>query len=370
MKIATVEALVLNGTGDQGAYGAPYGALVRITTDTGLVGYGETDSHPAMVKAVIEAGYHDEMMSGLGPLLIGEDPRHTDRLWRRMAEGTSNIGRDGLTVAAMAAVDLALWDIRGKAEGRSVHDILGGARRLSLPCYATHPLGATLEETAGFARTLRERGLPAVKFGWRPLGEGDAAGDEAIVATLRRELGDDIKLLIDGGIAYDVATAIERSRMLAAYDVHWFEEPLAPYDIEGYRQLRAASAVPIAAGEMAMTYAELARLIDNGCVDVLQVDVSRVGLTQAMRVAAAAASRDVACVNHTYSLDWNLAASLHFCATLAKTDLFEVQLAANELRDNLVADRPCMVDGEIAVPQGPGLGVEPDLAALQRFTVS
>ena len=370
MKIDKVEALVLQGSGKQGAYGAPYGALVRITTDTGLIGYGETDSLPSMVKAVIETDYHDEMMSGLAPLLIGQDPRHTDDLWRLMADGTSNIGRDGLTVTAMAAVDLALWDIRGKAEGRSVGDILGGARRSSLPYYATHPLGATLEETAGFARSLRERGVPAVKFGWTPLGQGDAADDEKIVSTLRRELGDGIKLLIDGGLAYDVTTAIERSRMLAGYDVHWFEEPLAPYDIEGYRQLRSEAAVSIAAGEMAMSYGELARLIEADCVDVLQIDISRVGLTQAMRLAALAARHDVACVNHTYTLDWNLAASLHFCATLATTDLFEVQLAANELRDNLVRDRPRIVDGEIFVPDGPGLGVEPDLAALDRFTVS
>ena len=370
MRIANVEALCLSGRGRQGAYGAPYGAVVRITTDTGHVGYGETDSLPSMVKAVVDAPYHDEMMSGLAPLLIGQDPRHSDDLWQRMAEGTSNIGRDGLTVAAMSAVDLALWDIRGKAEDRPVHDILGGAKQLSLPYYATHPLGVSLEETGGFARDLRQIGVPAVKFGWAPLGQDDAAADEKIVRTLRRELGDDIKMLIDGGVAYDVTTAVERSRMLADYGVYWFEEPLAPYDVDGYRRLRRDASLPITAGEMAMSYEELARLIEGDCVDILQVDISRVGLTQAMRVAALAAGHDIVCVNHTYSLDWNLAASLHFCATLAKTDLFEVQISANELRDNLMRDRPRLVDGEIQVPQGPGLGIEPDLAALRRYTVS
>lgn len=370
MKIDKVEALVLRGSGKQGTYGAPYGALVRITTDTGLTGYGETDNHPAMVKAVVEADYHDEMMSGLAPLLIGQDPRHTDHLWRHMAEGTTNIGRDGLTVSAMAAVDVALWDIRGKAEGCSVRDILGGARRLSLPYYATHPLGATHEETAGFARNLRERGVPAVKFGWTPLGQGDAADDEKIVSTLRRELGDGIKLLIDGGLAYDVTTAIERCRMLAGYNVHWFEEPLAPYDIEGYRQLRSEAAVPIAAGEMAMTYGELVRLIEGDCVDVLQIDISRVGLTQAMRWrhSPRGTTLPASTIPMRSTGTWRRACS--FCATLATTDLFEVQLAPNELRDNLVRDRPRIVDGEIFVPDGPGLGMEPDLAALDRFTVS
>jgi len=370
MRIETVEALMLEAPGGQGAYGAPYGAVVRITTDSGLTGYGETDSLPAMVKAVVEADYHDEMMSGLKPLLIGEDPCHTDHLWQRMADGTANIGRDGLTVAAMAAVDLALWDIRGKAEAVPVHAILGGAKRTALAYYATHPLGATLEETAAYARALRDKGVPAAKFGWTPFGKGEAKDDERIVATLRRELGDGVKLLIDGGIAFDGKTAIERSRMLADYDVHWFEEPLAPYDLEGYRKLRAASSVPIAAGEMAMTIGELTRLIENDCVDILQIDISRVGITQAMRVAARAAAHDIACVNHTYSLDWNLAASLHVCATLTKTDLFEVQLGANDLRDNLVRNRPRRIDDEILVPDGPGLGVEPDPEALKRYTVT
>src|SRR5262249_27517843 len=257
MKIATVEPLELRGRGSQGAYGAPYGAIVRVTTDSGLVGYGESDSMPSIVKAVLEAPFLHDMMSGLRHLLLGEDPLDIERLWQRMARGTSNFSRDGATLQAMAAIDIALWDIKGKALGKPVHELLGGARRDKLAIYATHPLGATLEEAARFAAALKDRGMPAVKFGWHPLGP-DPADDEAIVRTLRQALGPEIGLLIDGGNAWDAPAAAERCRRFTPYDVFWLEEPLAPYDFAGYAQLRPMTRMRIAAGEMASSLVELA----------------------------------------------------------------------------------------------------------------
>lgn len=369
MKITNVDVLMLSGPGRQSQYGAPTGTLIRVDTDEGITGWGETDSHPAMVKAVVESEHHDEFMSGLGALIIGQDPRDTEAIWRRMARGTFNVGRDGLTVAAMAAIDLALWDIRGKASGLPVCDVLGGAKRKSFPFYGTYPLGDTLEQTRSNARELKRLDLPAVKLGWRPFGAGDASDDEAIVRALRDELGDDIELLIDGGLAFDVKTAIERSHMLADYGVYWFEEPLHPYDFAGYRQLTNKSAVPIAAGEMAMTRTEHARLIEGECLNVLQIDITRVGITTLVDVAALAEQHGIACVNHTFSLDWNLAASLHAFSTLDRIDLLEVQATPNEIRDTLAAERPQILNGEICLPIGPGLGVEPDQEALRRFLV-
>ena len=190
MKIRNVEAIPLRGQGEQGAYGAPYGLILRIATDSGLIGYGETDSMPSVVKAVVEAPFLNEMMSGLKWVLLDQDPLDIDGLWRRMAQATLGYSRDGVTLQAMAAVDLALWDIKGKALGRPVHELLGGARRQKLRCYATHPLGRDLAETAGFAAALRDAGFTAVKFGWSPLGP-DAEQDEAIVACLRQAIGPD-----------------------------------------------------------------------------------------------------------------------------------------------------------------------------------
>ena len=368
MKIAKVDAIPLRGRGDQGAYGPPYGIVVRVTTDTGIIGYGEADSMPAVVKAVIEAPFLNEMMSGLKWVLLDQDPLNIEGLWHRMAGATLNYSRDGATLQAMAAVDLALWDIKGKVLEAPVSELLGGARRGTLPCYASHPLGRDVVETAQFARGLCDAGFTAVKFGWYPLGP-DAVRDVAIVSALRQAIGPDAALLIDGGLAWDVETALDRLRSFEPYRLFWLEEPLRPYDFAGYAKLSEATATPIAAGELASSSVELGRLVEERCVDVLQVDISRVGLTQAMKVAALAASHGIPCVNHSYSYGINLAASLHFAAAIERTSLFEYQATANEIRDALIANAPQPVAGVIAVPRGSGLGVEIDEDALRHFAV-
>lgn len=365
MKIVGVEAFDLAAPGG-GTYGRPYGALVRVTTDAGLAGWGETDSCPAVVKAIVEAPRHHELMSGLGALLLGEDPLEISRLWRRMRRGTGGYGRAGAAVHAMAAVDLALWDLKGKALGVPVHRLLGGARRSRVRVYGTHGLGTTLAETSQLAAGLARRGFGAVKFGWSPLGP-DPDEDEAIVRTLRQAVGPSVELLIDGGNAWDAPTAIERCRRFAPYRIFWLEEPLDPDDLDGYARLVGAVDTRIAAGEQASTAGELERLMSVGRVHVLQVDVSRVGLSEAMRVAAMAERLGTPCVNHTYSLDLNLAASLHFVAAIAETSLFEFPAQPNELRERLFPNRPRPVEGMLAVPEEPGLGVAIDEDALERY---
>ena len=258
MKITQVEAIPLRGRGNQGAYGPPYGVVLRIATDSGIEGYGEADSMPAVIKAVVEAPFFNEMMSGLKWVLLDQDPLDIDALWQRMAMATLNYSRDGATLQAMAAVDLALWDVKGKALGKPVCDLLGGARRQSLRCYATRPLGSNLDETDRYARELRDMGFNAVKFGWYPLGP-DAEQDMAIVATLRRAIGEDADLLIDGGLAWNVDMALDRLRRFEPYRLFWLEEPLQPYDFDGYARLTRTSATPIAAGELCSGAVELGR---------------------------------------------------------------------------------------------------------------
>ena len=365
MKVAAIETFPLAAEGQLGMYGAPYGFVVKVVSDDGLVGYGETDSMPSVVEAVIRAPFLNDLMSGLACVLIGHDadPREA---WRRMAQATLNYGRDGPTRHAMAAIDIALWDLKGKAEGKPVHALLGGARRERVRAYASHPLGRSLGETADAARRLVAQGFTAVKFGWHPLGP-DAEADEAIVRTLREAIGPDRDLLIDAGMAWDVPTAIARCERFAPYRLFWLEEPLQAYDVAGYTALAAATQTPIAGGEMAASYAELSRLVEAHCVDVLQVDVSRTGLTEAMRVAALAERFGVPCVNHTYSYLLNAAASLHFMAAVHETALYEHQAAPNQMRDRLDQGQLAPRDGWVTVPSGPGLGVEVDEEALRFF---
>lgn len=366
--IRSVEAVPLAAGGEIGAYGGPYGLLVRVESSDGVIGWGEADSHPAMLRAVIEGGFHFDGMSGLAAVLVGRDAADIGGAWQAMERATFNIGRDGLTRMAMAAVDIALWDIRGKTLGKPVHALLGPKRHENFRWYGTCGLGPTLEATAVLACNLLATGATAGKFGWVPLGES-AAGDEAIVATLRETLGPDIALLIDGGLAFDTDQAIARARMMGRYGVHWFEEALAPYDRDGYRRLRRVSPVPITAGEMASSATELIGLIEGGCVDVVQIDLARTGITQAMRVAEVAARCGVACVNHTYTLAWNTAASLHVMAAIDHVDLFEMQVLPNPLREELAPGAARPKGALVHVPDAPGLGVEPGAAMLARFTV-
>src|SRR5262249_46688835 len=226
----------------------------------------------------------------------------------------------------------------------------------------------TTAETEAYARKVVEMGFSAVKFGWHPLGP-DAEEDEAIVRTLRKAIGDDVDLLIDGGMVWDAETAIARCKRFQPYRLFWLEEPLRAYDVEGYARLAGATEITIAAGEMAASFDELCSLLNAGAVDILQVDVSRIGLTEAMRVAALAERHGIPCVNHTYSYLLNAAASLHFAAAIGETALFECQATPNEIRDALDAGQLRPRDGWVMVPSGPGLGVEVDEDILNKFRV-
>lgn len=369
MRITDVTTFILGARDGRSVAASGGHLLVKVETDDGITGWGEAFTAPAIIKMIIDAEYVGERRSGLKALLIGEDPLDTDGLWHRMAEGTLLLGRDGVAMHAMAAIDLALWDIKGKAAGQPVHALLGGARRDRVACYATHTLGSTLDETVGYAKALVERGCRAVKFGWLPKGNR-ADDDEAIVRAIRKAIGPDIKLMIDCGMYWDVDTALDRTRRFAPYDIYWFEESLPAYDVEGYARLRRESELKITAGEMAATAGELNRLIDADAVDVLQIELTQTGLTPAMAIASAANRRGIAIVNHHYVLDVNLAASLHFLAAVDTIDLCETPGNQSAIRDAIARNPPRPdSDGIIAVPTAPGLGIDIDEDAVRRFTV-
>jgi len=362
MHIAAVRAFALYRPGTVGHYGGPYAALVRIETDDGLVGWGEADSSPVVIKAIVEAPFQDELMAGLASLLVGQDPREPAALWPRMLRGTSQFGRAGAALQAMAACDLALWDIAGQAAGVPVHRLLGETRRSRLEVYATHPLGPTPEASAAHARTLVARGFTGIKMGWAPLGP-DPDRDEAFVRALRDAVGPRVRLLIDGGNAWDAPAALERCRRFAPYDLTWLEEPLAPEDTDGYREVTQAGPMTIAAGELCSTARELDALSEAG-VGVIQIDISRVGLTQGLALARRVAARGGRIVNHTYTHALNLVASLHLMAVAPAVSLCEVQANPNALGAALFPDTPLAEAGYVRVPTRPGLGIAPDPAAL------
>jgi L-alanine-DL-glutamate epimerase-like enolase superfamily enzyme len=330
--------------------------LVRVRTDSGLEGIGEADSSPEMVKAAIDAPFSHNVATGLRHLLIGENPLETDRLWQKMYRRTMYCGRRSVTITAMAAIDMALWDLKGKHFGEPIHRLLGGKQHDKILAYASILFGKDGAETAEIGRRWREAGYRAVKFGWEPMGASEAV-DRDLVAGARRGLGDDATLLIDAGCVWDARTALERAKAFEAQRIGWLEEPLHPDDYEGYRWLRDRSPVPIAAGEEECGRQAFRPLLDGRCLDIYQVDLSRNGFTDASYLRHRIEEIGARLCNHCYTSPVTVAASLHWLCTCRDAFLFEDCVEDSPLRHELTHEKVQAVDGWIHVPDRPGLGV-------------
>jgi L-rhamnonate dehydratase len=330
--------------------------LVRVRTDTGLEGIGEADSSPEMVKAVIDAPFSHNIATGLRPLLVGENPLETERLWQKMYRRTMYCGRRSVTITAMAAIDMALWDLKGKHYGEPIHRLLGGKQHDRILAYASILFGKSGDETAKIARRWREAGYRAVKFGWEPMGQSEAV-DLDLVRGARRGLGDDGTLLVDAGCVWDARTALQRATAFADFRIGWLEEALQPDDYEGYRWLRDRSPVPIAAGEEECGRQSFRPLIDGRCLDVYQVDLSRNGFSESRYIKERVEEIGARLCNHCYTSPVTVAASLHWLSTCRDAFLFEDCVEDSPLRHELTQERVQAVDGWISVPDGQGLGV-------------
>ncbi len=370
MRITDVEAIWLRlPEVDERCDGTQDTLVVRVHTDAGVVGVGEVDSAPMVAKAIIEAPLSHAIARGLRLCVLGEDPRDIARLWDRMYQGSIFYGRGGAAQQAISGVDMALWDIAGKATGQPVYRLLGGGFRTHLRAYASILFGDTPGATYEIGRRLVDQGFTGVKFGWGPLGR-DEATDVALVREARRGLGEGVELMIDAGICYDSSTAIRRAAQFAEYRPFWLEEPLHPDALEGYARLAAHSPVRIAAGEQETTVRGFEALLDAG-LDVVQPDVARVGgPSQAIEIGRLAARRHRLCVNHSYKTGISIAASLHFLAALPNSSWLEYCVEGSALRRTLTRQLFPVVDGQVAVPQEPGLGVDLDEEVIARYRVA
>jgi len=342
--------------------------VVRIETDAGITGVGEVTSQSYVCKACFEAPRSAARRHGLTSILIGEDPLDPQRLWEKMYYETNRFGRRGAAIHAISGADIALWDIEGKAEGKPVYELLGGAHRTTVRAYASVLFGDTPDDTAALAREFVELGLTAAKFGWGPFGK-DPKTDLAHVKAARDVLGDDRDLMVDAGHAWDLPTAIERAELLAPLGIAWLEEPLAQDDRKGYAELCRVSPVPIAAGEGDVTHYDFEDLIERG-LHVVQPDVAFCGgLTVCRRVSDMCQTHGRRAVPHCFSTGINLGASLHWMASVPNGDLVEYCLRPSPLMRKLVKNLPPLVDGRVPVPTGPGLGIELDEDIIREFRV-
>jgi L-rhamnonate dehydratase len=380
VKITDVEILVLEAPGayqipkgSEEAYGIKYLAIVRVKTDAGITGYADVETQPHVARAIVEAPSEGAVPGflGLKGVLIGEDPFEVERLWQKMYMASVYYGRRGAAIQVMSGVDIALWDIMGKAVRKPVYKLLGGAYRDKVRAYAStlfRSSPAAIEESC---RRYMDQGFTAVKFGWGVFGQ-DPVRDVSLVEAARRALGDRNELLVDAGwsIHRTPKEAIALVRRLEPYRPFFVEELLHPEDYDGYAQVAAAVDTLIACGEQESTPWGFRMLLEHGKVDVVQPDVSRCGgFTAARRIVHMAELHDRLCIPHAWTSDLLTAASLHLNAFMQRSVFLEFNVSQGPLSRALCRKPIEMKDGHVAVPQEPGLGVEVDESALEKYRV-
>jgi len=368
MKITQITCQVLRIPSVEAKTAASQDAvLVRVHSDSGLEGIGEADASPEVVKAVIDAPFSHNVACGLREVLVGENPLETGRLWQKMYRRTQYLGRTSVTIAAMAAVDMALWDLKGKHYGEPIHRLLGGKQHDRIRAYASILFGRDGSETAEIGRRWTETGYQAVKFGWEPMGESEAL-DIDLVRGAREGVGD-ATLLVDAGCVWDARTALRRAHAFADFGIEWLEEPLRQADVDGYAWLRDRSPVPIAAGEGECGRESFRPLVDRHALDVYQVDLARNGFTDASYIRSRVEEIGARLCNHCYTTPVTVAASLQWLSTCRDAFLFEDCVEDSPLRHELTNETVQAKDGWIEVPDGLGLGITLNEDAVAKYLV-
>jgi D-galactarolactone cycloisomerase len=341
--------------------------LVRITTTDGLYGWGEGYG-PA---GVVEAG-----IKFLSPLVLGRDPLRVEAVWQSMVRRSFDYARRGVLLAAVSAIDVALWDLRGKMLGQPVSVLLGGRRRDRVKVYATGMYftngGNLAEKLAEEACKYVERGYTTVKM---KIGLG-VAQDLENVRAVRDAIGPDVGLMVDSNHAYSRKEALFLARRMEPLGVICFEEPLSPEDYEGYRELRLRTEIPIAAGECEYLCVGFRHLVAGQCVDIAQPDICAAGgLTEVKKIVALANTFGCNVMLHCWGTGVAFAAALHLTSTLdvvpgrmhVPEPLLEMDRTENPLRDELTTPRFVARDSMVPVPTGPGLGIDVDTDKLREY---
>ncbi len=374
MKITDVEAIVLRqAVVNEGiADGSQDDLVVRIHTDEGITGIGEVDSSPELVQALVQAPSSHAVAVSLRDVLIGEDPMDVERLWQKMYRGLIYFGRRGIAIHAISGLDIALWDIKGKALGKPVFELLGTPHRDRVRAYASMLMPDTTEEVTEAITALKEQNFTAVKLGWGPLGK-DSKQDVALAAAAKEAAGDGVEIMIDSGLGYvaDAKRAIEVAREYEQIGIYWLEEPFEPDEYEAYAELADAVDIRVTAGEQDSTWWGFRELIDRAHVDLVQPDVTRCGgITETLRIAELAYSQGKETVPHAWKSGIIKAASLHCNAVMPDGIWQEYCVADTPIAKTLTVQRlPIEADGCVAVPTTPGLGVDLDEDVLESLRV-
>lgn len=344
--------------------------LVEIETDEGLIGWGECYGPARITAAVVQS---------VAPWLIGQDPLRTEFLWQMIYARLRDHGQKGAVIQGLSGIDIALWDIKGKHFGVPVHRLLGGPLRDEVQAYATglyrrksgDPLRYLAEEAAGHVAD----GFKAVKL---KVGFG-VEEDAAVTRAVREAIGPDIALMVDANHAYDAVAAIRLGRMIEADNIGWFEEPVPPEDVAGYRAVKAAISIPIAGGECEFTRFGFRDILASRAMDIIQPDTCAAGgLSECKKIADMAEAFGVRYNPHVWGTGIAIAASLQLLAVLPAhtppslapvAPMLEFDRTEHPIRQSLLVQPLEHAKGVVCVPDAPGLGIEVDREALARFAI-
>ena len=369
MRIRDIQAIGLTGATPEGGWSNELRpedsihTLLVVHTDEGLTGIGSAYTNAGLVRAALGI---------LEPLWRAENALEPERVSEKLHQHTFWLGRGGSLTHTISGIDIALWDILGQATGQPVGRLLGGRYRERVMPYASLLMGEP-EPLADHLRAIAARDFRAFKIGWGPFGRVSHDLDERIVSAAREAVGPDARLMVDAGGSDAFWTnglkwALRTADMLAAYDVAWFEEPLAPDALDDYVSLRQQAALPISGGEVLTRRQSFQPWLEAGAFDIVQPDVTKVGgISDERRIGWMAQEHGTRFIPHGWNTAVGLAADLQLASAFPATDLVEY-IDGSPYVDGIVAE-PWQLDeeGMLAIPERPGLGVNFDWDAVARY---
>ncbi len=370
MNIREIRAIGLRGATPEGGWSDELEGddcvhtLITVITDEGLTGLGSVFTNDDLVKSALAV---------LEPLYLGENALEPERVSEKLHQNMFWLGRGGSITHAISGIDIALWDILGKATGQPVGRLLGGRYRDRVRPYASVLMQAPAV-LADYLLQLKEQGFRAFKIGWGPFGRQSHALDEKIVKAAREAIGPDVLLMVDAGGSdafwnNGYKWALRTSQMLADYDVAWFEEPLKPDALQDYILLRQKAPVPISGGEVLTRRQSFQPWLQAGAFDIVQPDVTKVGgISEERRIAWMAQENGIRFIPHGWNTAVGLAADLQLASAFADTDLVEYLTGSPYIDEIVVDDWRLDEEGMLPIPDKPGLGITLNREAVEKYS--
>ena len=370
MKIREIRAVGLRGATPEGGWDDELRpddcvhTLIAVFTDEGLTGLGSVFTNDGLVRSAL---------SVLEPYYRGENALEPERVSEKLRQHMFWLGRGGSITHTISGIDMALWDLLGKATGQPVGRLLGGRYRDRVMPYAS----LLMQEPAPLSDhllKLKDRGFRAFKIGWGPFGRQSHALDEAIVRAAREAVGPDALLMVDAGGSdafwkQGYKWALRTAQMLSDYEVAWFEEPLKPDALEDYVLLRQRAPVPISGGEVLTRRQSFQPWLQAGAFDIVQPDATKVGgISESRRIAWMAQTHGVRFIPHGWNTAVGLAADLQLASAFPDTDLIEYMTDSPYVDEIAAGGWRLDADGMLAIPDAPGLGLTLDMDAVAKYS--